>query len=78
MLVDSNTMPALGSARAMIERHLSTAFGQLDAETGDIELRKQLHAAFVHEAIVTASARFPHNYALADAIDSALALIDDR
>lgn len=63
------------STSALIERHLSAAFSQLDAETGDIETRQKLHAAFIREAIMTASSRFSQNDALSRAVDEALTLI---
>ena len=72
------TLALARSMSALIERHLSAAFDQLDAETGDIEMRQKLHAAFISEAIISASSRFPQNDALIRSVDEALTLINDH
>jgi hypothetical protein len=59
----------------IIERHLAAAFGELDSATGSVETRKRLHAAFVQQAILTASKRFPGNNALLEAIDSVMVVL---
>lgn len=68
----SEIRATMGSARGLIEQQLSAAFIQLEAATGTVEIRKLLHAAFIQQAIVTASARLPNNDALIAAIDEAL------
>jgi hypothetical protein len=75
---NSEIRAALGSGRAVIEQQLSAAFSQLEAATGAVEIRKLLHAAFIRQAILTASARFPDNDALMAAIDEALASVRAR
>jgi hypothetical protein len=61
--------PATGGAvDAIIERHLTELFGRLDAETGDIDLRKRLHAIAVGQAIDLAANRFADNPHLRDTL----------
>jgi hypothetical protein len=64
------TAAALDAARSTIERHLLTAFGQLDAGTADVEIRKQLYASMIRQAIQLACERFPDNAALVETIES--------
>lgn len=71
-MANSETAIALDSVRVLIERHLTDLFGHLDASTGLVEVRKQLHALCVRQAIITASERFPGNDALTVAIEEAL------
>lgn len=55
---------ATRSVLPFIERHLMAGFAELDAQTGSVETRKALYAAFVERAIALASGRLPENKAL--------------
>lgn len=60
---------ALEAARSTIERHLLAAFGQLDAGTGDVEIRKQLYAGLIRQAVHIARERLPDNATLIETIE---------
>ncbi len=65
----SRTAAALQAARTTIQRHLLAAFGQLDSETPDVEIRKQLYADLIRQAVHLAGERFPDNRALVEMIE---------
>lgn len=69
------TAAALEAARATIERHLLAAFSQLDAGTADVEMRKQLYASMIRQAIHIARERFPDNAALVETIEKIMACL---
>lgn len=67
---DSRTAAALQAARTTIERHLLAAFSQLDSETPHVDVRKQLYADLIRQAIHLAGQRFPDDGALVDMIET--------
>ncbi len=69
--VDSRLEAAFELAGSQIRRQLSECFDQLDARTGSVVMRKELHALFVQEAILMAQRRFPCNGTLKEAIEAA-------
>ncbi len=69
----NRTAAALEATRATIERHLLAAFSQLDAGTSDVEIRKQLYARMIGQAIQIARERFPDNAALVETIEKIVA-----
>lgn len=52
---------AVRSAQAQVEERLARAFAELDCQTGDVDVRRQLYAAFVQTAISMARHRLPGN-----------------
>ncbi len=73
--VDPPLEAAFELAGSQIRRQLSESFDQLDARTGSVAMRKQLHALFVQEAIQVAHRRFPDNGTLTETIEAAQAAI---
>ncbi len=71
----NRTAAALEAARSTIERHLLAAFSQLDAGTADVEIRKQLYASMIRQAIQIARERFPDNAALVETIEKIVAAV---
>ena len=53
--------PAVRSGRSLIEQRLSEGFAELDSRTASVEIRQQLYATLVHEAIRMARQRLPEN-----------------
>lgn len=53
--------PDVRSVRSLIEQRLSKGFAELDCQTGSVEVRQQLYATLVHEAIRMARQRLPDN-----------------
>ena len=74
-MTSNRTVAALEAARATIERHLLAAFGQLDAGTADVEIRKHLYASMIRQAIQIARERFPDNAALVETIEKITACL---
>lgn len=74
-IVDPRLEAVFELAGNQIRRLLSEAFDQLDAATGDVEMRKRLHALFIQEAILMTHRRFRDNRALAEAIEAARAVV---
>jgi hypothetical protein len=66
---ESRTVAALQAAQATIQRHLLAAFSQLDSETPDVEIRKQLYADLIRQAVHLAGERFPNNRVLVEMIE---------
>lgn len=61
-------MPDMQSFRSRIVQRLSKGFAELDSQTGSVEVRQQLYAMLVHEAIRMARQRLPDNAFLEELI----------
>lgn len=52
---------AVRSAQGRVQARLAGAFAELDCQTGDVHVRRQLYAALVQTAISMARQRLPEN-----------------
>ena len=52
---------AVRSVQPQVEARLAGAFADLDCQTGDVDVRRQLYAALVQTAISMARQRLPEN-----------------
>lgn len=65
-------LPTSDSTTAIIDRHLSALFSELDASARKVETRKKLYAIFVSMALDKAVSRIPDNIALIEVVESSL------
>lgn len=61
---------AVQSLQSLIEARLAAGFAELDSQTGNVEVRRQLYADLVRKAIGMARQRLPDNPFLEDLISA--------
>lgn len=67
---------AVRSLQSLIEARLAAGFAELDSQTGNVEVRRQLYADLVRNAIGMARQRLPDNPFLEDLIGAIISGAD--